>query len=199
MTIPFPRPTAASYRRAATAVALPPHPIRRRASSLTLTGAPSVALTMTLAATLMLAPPARAAEPAPGTPAAAADASAALGPASAEDILGLWIIEQARSAPLVDKRSARLNFGPGGVLSGNGSCNALMARYSLEGQVLKIGPVGTTRKACSEGQLEQEDRVLTALERSVRAAVPPHGFLTLWDADGAVLLRASRPEAAAKP
>lgn len=121
----------------------------------------------------------------------AAEPSAAAPEAS---VLGEWIIEQARSAPLTDKRSARLNFGPDGALSGNGSCNVMSGRYTLQGSALAIGPVATTRKACGEALLEQEDRVLTALERAVRAAVPPHGFLTLWDADGAVLLRASRPE-----
>lgn len=189
MTIRFPRLAAGPSLHSGTAAA----PISRssRPAAHSLAGA--------LAMALILAAPAHAVEPAPGTPSAAADASAALGPASAEDVLGLWIIEQARSAPLVDKRSARLNFGPGGVLSGNGSCNAIMARYTLEGQTLKIGPVGTTRKACSDALLEQEDRVLTALERAARAAVPPHGFLTLWDADGAVLMRASRPGAEADP
>jgi heat shock protein HslJ len=109
-------------------------------------------------------------------------------------VLGAWIIEQARSAPLTDKRAARLFFGADGALSGNGSCNDLSARYTLLGEALKIGAMATTRKACSEPLLEQEDRVLTALERAARAAVPPHGFLTLWDADGAVLMRASRAD-----
>ncbi|HKX93561.1 MAG TPA: META domain-containing protein, partial [Methylibium sp.] len=70
--------------------------------------------------------------------------------------------------------------------------NTMRGRYTLEGNALKIGAIATTRMICSEAQLEQEDRVLTALERARRAAVPPHGFLTLWDADGAVLMRASR-------
>lgn len=122
----------------------------------------------------------------------------AAGPDSAAPVpdnaaLGAWIIEQARSAPLTDKRAARLNFGPDGSISGNGSCNDFSARYTLQGEALKLGAIATTRKACSEALLEQEDRVLTALERAARAAVPPHGFLTLWDADGAVLMRASRP------
>jgi heat shock protein HslJ len=123
---------------------------------------------------------------------APAPVAAAPVPAPDPEVLGLWLIEQARSAPLIDKRSARLDFGPDGALSGNGSCNKLSARYTLEGNKLKIGPIVTTRMACPEALLEQEDRVLTALERAARAGVPPHGFLTLWDADGAVLLRASR-------
>lgn len=109
-------------------------------------------------------------------------------------VLGEWIIEQARSAPLVDKSKARLVFGPEGALSGHASCNTLRGRYTLEGNRLKIDAVATTRMACSPALMEQEDRVLTALERAARATVPPHGFLTLQDADGAVLMRASRAQ-----
>lgn len=138
------------------------------------------------------APSAAAASSAPAPLPVPAPVAAAPVPAPDPAVLGLWLIEQARSAPLIDKRSARLDFGPDGTLSGNGSCNKLSARYTLEGNKLSIGPIVTTRMACPEALLEQEDRVLTALERAARAAVPPHGFLTLWDANGSVLLRASR-------
>lgn len=107
-------------------------------------------------------------------------------------VLGEWVIEQARSAPVLDKTKARLVFGPEGALSGHGGCNALRGRYTLEGNRLAISQVAATRMACSPALMEQEDRILTALERAARATVPPHGFLTLQDADGAVLMRASR-------
>lgn len=137
-----------------------------------------------------------AAPPASAAASGAEPAAAATVPDPA--VLGLWIIEQARSAPVLDKRVARLEFGADGALTGHGGCNRLSASYTLEGNMLRIGPIGTTRMACSETLMEQEDRVLTALERAARAAVPPHGFLTLWDADGAVLLRASRAEPASR-
>lgn len=111
-------------------------------------------------------------------------------------MLGEWRIEQARSAPLLDKRQARLHFGPDGQITGHASCNTFSGRYTLAGDQLKIGPLATTRKTCGDALLEQEDRVLTALERAARATVPPHGFLTVQDADGAVLMRASRFDAA---
>lgn len=110
-------------------------------------------------------------------------------------VLGAWRIEQARSEPLLDRSAARVDFGPDGQLAGNGSCNTLRGRYTLTGNTLKIGPIVTTRMACATQAMEQEDRVLTALERAATARVPPHGFLTLADADGAVLLRASRIDA----
>lgn len=125
-------------------------------------------------------------------PAAPPAAPAATPAAPDPKLLGIWRIEQARSAPLLDKRVARLDFGTDGQLSGQASCNGFTASYSLVGDRLKIGRIVTTRKACSVALMEQEDRVLTALERASRATVPSHGFLTLQDDDGAVLMRGSR-------
>ena len=142
-----------------------------------------------------------AASPAPadsGTPASTAPAPApatvAARPAVPPDpaVLGLWKIEQARGAPLLHKLNARLDFGAGGRLAANGGCNSIGSTYTLEANRLTLGSLVTTRKACNEALMEQEDRVLTALERATAARVPPHGLLELLDADGTVLLRGSR-------
>jgi hypothetical protein len=50
--------------------------------------------------------------------------------------------------------------------------------------------------ACAQLQLEQEDRILTALELAVSARVRDDGLLELRDADGRGLLRATRFEPA---
>ena len=107
-------------------------------------------------------------------------------------VLGLWKIEQARAAPLLYKLNARLDFGPDGKLVGNGGCNSIMSSYTLEANTLKLGVPASTRKVCPDALMEQEDRVLSALERAVAARVPDHGLLELLDADGTVLLRGSR-------
>ena len=122
---------------------------------------------------------------------------AAPGPASdasSRDVRGAWRIEQARSEPLLDKRHARLDFGTDGRLTGHTSCNRLSAPYTLEGDQLKVGAVVTTRMACAPLQLEQEDRVLTALELARTARVRPDGLLELRDEDGRGVLRATRPQ-----
>jgi len=144
-------------------------------------GAPSPSAAADKPATSITSP----VTPSPAAPAAAPDPK----------VLGAWRIEQARSAPLTDKRTARLDFGADGRLGGNASCNSFTASYTLAGDKLKIGPIGTTRKTCGEALMEQEDRVLSALERAARATVPPHGFLTIQDGEGAVLMRASRFDA----
>ena len=133
----------------------------------------------------------------PRGPAACALATAMLWstPSSAADpVLGLWRIEQARSEPILDKRRARIDFGADGRLTGHTSCNTMNASYTLERSVLKVGPVATTRMACAQLQMEQEDRILSALELAVSARVRDDGLLELRDADGRGLLRATRFE-----
>ncbi len=115
--------------------------------------------------------------------------------AAADAVPGLWRIEQARSEPILDKRRARLDFGADGTLTGHTSCNTMTASYTLDGNALKVGPVVTTRLACAALQLEQEDRILTALELTVSAKVRDDGLLELRDADGRGLLRGTRFEA----
>lgn len=140
--------------------------------------------------------PTGAAAPAPVTAPAPAPAPAKGSAAPDPQVLGQWKIEQARAAPIVHKLNARLNFGKDGQFSANGGCNGITSRYTLAGNKLVLGPLVATRKHCGEVLMEQEDRVLTALERAVGARVPPHGLLELSDENGTVLLRAMRVEGA---
>ena len=111
---------------------------------------------------------------------------------AADGVLGPWRIEQARSEPMLDKRRARIDFGTDGRLTGHTSCNTMSASYTLGGSTLKVGPVVTTRMTCAQLQMEQEDRILTALELAVSAKVRDDGLLELRDAEGRGLLRATR-------
>lgn len=111
---------------------------------------------------------------------------------SAGDVRGAWRIEQARTEPIYDKRLARLDLQPDGRLTGHTSCNRMSGTYTLDGDKLTIGPVVTTRMACPRLQLEQEDRILTALELARTARVRADGLLELRDEDGRGVLRATR-------
>jgi heat shock protein HslJ len=113
-------------------------------------------------------------------------------PKPALTVLGLWRIDQARTEPILDRRQARLDFGADGTLTGHDSCNTLRASYTLEGTKLTITPVITTRMACAPLQMEQEDRILQALEAAVSAKVRDDGLLELRDADGRGVLRGTR-------
>jgi heat shock protein HslJ len=115
------------------------------------------------------------------------------------EVQGAWRIEQARTEPLYDRRQARLDFAADGRLTGHTSCAPLQAAYSLDGDRLHLGAVSAptpARGACTALQLEQEDRVLTALETAHTARVRPDGLLELRDRDGRGVLRATRLPAA---
>lgn len=113
-------------------------------------------------------------------------------PPVSREVRGAWVIEQARTEPLLDKRRARLVFGADGRLSGHTSCNAMNGPYTLTGDRLQVGAIATTRMACGELAREQEDRILTALELAATARVRPDGLLELRDAEGRGVLRATR-------
>lgn len=105
---------------------------------------------------------------------------------------GLWRVDQAQQEPLLDRSQARLDFGQGGALTGHTSCNTLSGSYVLEGDRLRVGPVVTTRRACGPLAMEQEDRILTALENARTARVRPDGLLELRDGAGRGVLRGTR-------
>ena len=64
---------------------------------------------------------------------AAALGGCAVPPPAAQEIYGQWVIEQARSEPILDKRRARLVLERDGRLSGHNSCNAMTARFERSG------------------------------------------------------------------
>ncbi|WP_341891832.1 META domain-containing protein [Variovorax sp. YR752] len=112
-------------------------------------------------------------------------------PAS-QEVYGVWVIAQARSAPIIDKSRARLVLGRDGRVSGHDSCNPMKGTYTLQGDRIKFGPIATGRITCVELYGEQSDRILSALELAATARVRPDGLLEIRDADGSGLLRATR-------
>lgn len=48
-------------------------------------------------------------------------------------------------------------------LSGHTGCNRLMGRYVQRGTLLRLSPLGTTRMACAEPAMKQEQAVLKML------------------------------------
>lgn len=127
-------------------------------------------------------------------PAAPASAAVPGSPAAARDVRGAWKIVQARIEPILDARRARLDLGADGRLSGHTSCNTMSAEYALEGSSIRIGRIATTRMACGPLLMEQEDRILSALEAAKTIKVRDDGLLEIRDEDGRGVLRALRFE-----
>ena len=89
----------------------------------------------------------------------------------------------AVTTPLLETEMNAL-FGADGIISGSGGCNTYNGAYSVDGQSLSIGPLATTRLACDEAVMEQEQAYLTALQASTRYQLTADR-LTLRNDDGA--------------
>jgi heat shock protein HslJ len=107
--------------------------------------------------------------------------------------------KQALVSPLAGSVITLL-FGADGIVSGSTGCNNYSAAYTLDGEVLTIGPAALTRMMCAEpeGIMEQETAYLAAMS-SASAYTIEGDELTLVDATGTRLVqaRAVRAEAEA--
>lgn len=75
----------------------------------------------------------------------------------------------------------------GGTAGGSGGCNRFSGGYELDGASLAFGPLASTRMACAEGVMSQEQAVFDALAATASWSVE-EDRLWLLDADGSLLL-----------
>ena len=88
----------------------------------------------------------------------------------------------------------------GGSIVGHAGCNGFHADYSLDGNRIVIGPAATTRKACAEAPvMEQEREFLAALESATVWTLDPRGMLDVHRADGERVLTAHPRTAEPEP
>lgn len=117
-------------------------------------------------------------------PVAAADGAAAL--------IGSWTLAglsgQAAVAPGV---VSSLTLTAAGAAEGRGGCNNFHGTYSLEGEVLRFGPLASTRRACPPPEMEQETRFFAALD-ATRAMRIEDGALLLLGEGGTTVARLNR-------
>lgn len=102
-----------------------------------------------------------------------------------------WIIEDIAGGDVIDDTQPSLSFGSDGQLSGNVTCNRLIASFAVTGRNLSIEPAGTTRMACPEALMNQERRLLDMLPLIDRYRIDDAGALVLGTADG-MTIRARR-------
>lgn len=75
-------------------------------------------------------------------------------------------------------------FGEDGQLAGSASCNNYTTSYQLDGESITLGAVATTRRACADPTLAQQELAyLDALQRSTGYEISGDQ-LTLLDAEG---------------
>ena len=79
-------------------------------------------------------------------------------------------------------------FGPDGSLSGNGGCNSYNSTYTVDGDKLSIGAISSTRKACEQAVMDQEQAYFAALTNSSTYTLGD-GTLELRSSDGALQVK----------
>lgn len=122
-------------------------------------------------------------------PADAMDATAAAGP-SPDALYGRqWLLEDIEGAGVIDNLNSPIRFNPIGTASGHAGCNRFSGGIVLGPGTIDVGPLATTRRACAEAVMDQEQRFLDALAQSERWQLGDDGLLRLTAADGRELLR----------
>jgi heat shock protein HslJ len=106
-------------------------------------------------------------------------------------LTGDWRIEDIGGQPVITGSEVSLGFDLDGSLHGNASCNRFFGGFTLTGESLTLSPVGTTRMACENDILEQENRFLAALEKVSRFESLTEGRLRFLDATGNAVLTAT--------
>jgi len=88
---------------------------------------------------------------------------------------GTWRLDSYSSdgflTPVLDNTMITAEFNLGGNLSGHASCNDYSGPYRVGDINISIGPVSTTRMACQQDVMEQEQNYLSALESAASYTV----------------------------
>ncbi len=95
-----------------------------------------------------------------------------------------YVLEWIGERPLIDNSHLTVTLGDDGRAYGNGGCNHWFAPYTLDGDSLSFGKVGSTRKLCAPALMEQEKRFLQALENVQRWDISPVEQVRFWPAQG---------------
>ncbi len=69
---------------------------------------------------------------------------------------------------VIDNAQATLAFPEAEKVSGNGSCNRFFGPVKIEGDLIQVGPLGSTRMACPQAVMHQETKYLNALQAAER-------------------------------
>ena len=95
-----------------------------------------------------------------------------------------YVLEWIGERPLMDYSHLTLTLAADGRAYGNAGCNHWFAPYTLEGDKLSFGTVGSTRKLCAPALMEQEKRFLQALSTVQRWDISPIEQVRFWPAEG---------------
>jgi heat shock protein HslJ len=79
-------------------------------------------------------------------------------------LVGRWLVQDINGADILDGAQPTLDFGADGSLSGSSGLNRMRGRYEVIDAELRTSPVMTTRMAGPPAVMNQERRLVEALE-----------------------------------
>ena len=99
-----------------------------------------------------------------------------------------WVAEDIEGLGVMDVLQSRLSFEPDGRITGNGGCNGFFGSAEVQGDHITFGALGSTRMACPEAIMDQEQRFFDALSKVASFEIK-NGLLFLSDGSGSTILR----------
>jgi heat shock protein HslJ len=98
-----------------------------------------------------------------------------------------WSIASINGAPPAAARKAAVRF-TGTRISGNAGCNSFGGSYTLDGNMLTVGPVISTKMACMGPGMSQESAVFKILQQPMTVVAREDGSLALSSDAGTMTL-----------
>jgi heat shock protein HslJ len=113
-------------------------------------------------------------------------------------LLGHWRVDSFATGPgavsaVLPDTELEVVFGIGSV-GGSAGCNSFSGTYGTNGNVVRVGQLATTRKACPEDVMDQETAFLEALQ-GIALVEPRADSVNLTDLDGSLAVALIRPGA----
>jgi heat shock protein HslJ len=79
-----------------------------------------------------------------------------------------WLLADLGGSGVLDNVQATLAFPEAGKVAGNGSCNRFFGTVEINGNNIKLSPLGSSRMACPEAVMNQETKYLKTLQAAER-------------------------------
>ncbi|WP_202395845.1 META domain-containing protein [Stappia sediminis] len=105
---------------------------------------------------------------------------------------GKWLAEDLKGGGVVDIAQTYFEIGADGRISGSGGCNRMTGQAEIDGDQIKIGPLASTRMACPDALMNQEQTFFQVLEEAVAFRIDTdQNKLFLIGAKGEIIARFS--------
>ena len=102
----------------------------------------------------------------------------------------VWQIESIDGGGIIDSSMITMDLTEDGRIVGFTGCNRYFGDAAVSGDLLSLRGIGSTRRACAPALMNQEQRLLSALNESVRFAIDKDTWAVLYDTEGVERVRA---------